>query len=669
MGQLIDGRYEVIQSLSEGGFGITFLAEDLRRPGQPRCVVKQLKPQREFSAETWQAALRLFEKEAETLERLGRHDQIPLLLAHLEENGNFYIVQDLIEGRTFRDELLAVKRLSEKEVITLLRQGLTVLSYVHEQGVIHRDIKPENMIRRCRDGVLCLIDFGIVKEFSAQNLSRMASSQAGLVSTTISIGTPGYLSQEQTNGRPCPASDVYALGKVAIEALTGTFPTDLDTDPNTAELIWQTGLQISPALAQVLTTMVRHHHSRRYANGKEALQALEAALASPVPTVVVSPKAPEPQPPRPQPVAQDDLRSEKGIDYTRLRDLLKAGKWREADTETYEVMIRAMGKKSGQGFTTDELLNFPCTDLRTIDGLWVKYSQGKFGFSVQKQIYVECGNPLDGKYHYETWKLFADRVGWRKDGSYLNYRDLKANPSFSPAGEFPFVGLGGWWGRGVSVRIEHLSLAQRLVNCSREADVPPPPDTPRRASPSRRRFLTVAATAASGVLLTVATHPLLREPESPALDPVDDLSSERGVDYTRLRDLLKAGQWRKADRETYAVMLRAVGKESGDYMTEDEYRTFPCTDLRTIDQMWVTYSQGQFGFSVQKQIYVETGNPLDGEYHEDTYLKFAERVGWRKDDSWVYYRDLKANPSFSPAGEFPIVGCWVGLGCCIGVGV
>jgi hypothetical protein len=73
------------------------------------------------------------------------------------------------------------------------------------------------------------------------------------------------------------------------------------------------------------------------------------------------------------------------MDYTRLRDLLKAGQWREADRKTHEVMIRALGKKSGDGFTRDELLNFPCTDLRTIDRLWVTYSQGQFGFSVQRR--------------------------------------------------------------------------------------------------------------------------------------------------------------------------------------------------------------------------------------------------------------------------------------------
>ncbi|HIK45480.1 MAG TPA: GUN4 domain-containing protein, partial [Leptolyngbyaceae cyanobacterium M65_K2018_010] len=103
------------------------------------------------------------------------------------------------------------------------------------------------------------------------------------------------------------------------------------------------------------------------------------------------------------------------MDYTHLRDLLKAQDWRAADQETYEVMICAVGKKSGDWFTSEELLNFPCTDLRTIDRLWVKYSQGKFGFSVQKQIYVECGAQLDGKYPGDKiLHKFCDRVGWRR---------------------------------------------------------------------------------------------------------------------------------------------------------------------------------------------------------------------------------------------------------------
>ena len=129
------------------------------------------------------------------------------------------------------------------------------------------------------------------------------------------------------------------------------------------------------------------------------------------------------------------------IDYRKLRDLLKAGQWQEADGETYETMIRAVGKESGDWFTSDELLNFPCTDLLTIDRLWTKYSNGKFGFSVQKQIYVDCGAKLDGKDPGDkVWHEFCDRVGWRKAGDWVMYGDLESDLYLSPTGEFPWQG-------------------------------------------------------------------------------------------------------------------------------------------------------------------------------------------------------------------------------------
>ncbi len=179
--------------------------------------------------------------------------------------------------------------------------------------------------------------------------------------------------------------------------------------------------------------------------------------------------APPTTPPiAPSPTPEDDLSSEKGIDYRNLRDLLKAGKWRDADSETYETMIRAVGKLSGQWFTQDELLNFPCTDLLTIDRLWVKYSGGKFGFSVQKKIWQECGSPTSSG---KNWNKFCVRVGWQVANSkYLDYNDLKADPQNSPTGEFPH----GWSTCRSIYRVLGLrlgwcvfSLASRLVNCSR----------------------------------------------------------------------------------------------------------------------------------------------------------------------------------------------------------
>ena len=135
-----------------------------------------------------------------------------------------------------------------------------------------------------------------------------------------------------------------------------------------------------------------------------------------------------------QPVKEDDLRSERGVDYTRLRDLLKAQNWKAADKETLEVMLQAVGRKSQGYFDYDSIENFPCTDLRTIDQLWVKYSNGHFGFSVQKRIWLKCG----GKVDYETEKALGDAVGWRKNNSWLDYKDITFTLN-APEGHLPGV--------------------------------------------------------------------------------------------------------------------------------------------------------------------------------------------------------------------------------------
>lgn len=136
----------------------------------------------------------------------------------------------------------------------------------------------------------------------------------------------------------------------------------------------------------------------------------------------------------------------------------------------------------------------------------------------------------------------------------------------------------------------------------------------------------------------------------PNITPPDNLSSEKGVDYTRLRDLLKAGKWKEADKETVRVMLKAAGKQPDDYLNPEDIEKFPCTDLRTIDQLWVRYSNGRFGFSVQKRIWESVG--------QDIY-KFGDRVGWRKgiletsiNKQWLYYNDLTFSLE-APEGHLP----------------
>ena len=162
---------------------------------------------------------------------------------------------------------------------------------------------------------------------------------------------------------------------------------------------------------------------------------------------------------------EDDLSSEKGIDYSKLRDLLKAEKWKEADYETYLVMIQAVGKNEKDYFELEELLNFPCTDLRTIDQLWVKYSNGRFGFSVQKEIYLSVGGKADGKYYEEAWNKFGDRIGWKVDKKWIDYYEVTFNTSAHLLPMF-WCCVGRGFGFGGVVGVGVCSLASRLVNCN-----------------------------------------------------------------------------------------------------------------------------------------------------------------------------------------------------------
>jgi hypothetical protein len=178
-----------------------------------------------------------------------------------------------------------------------------------------------------------------------------------------------------------------------------------------------------------------------------------------------SPPRPAPTPP---PEPEVELKSDKGIDYRELQRLLKAKKWQEADLETWHRMLEAVGRAKNDWIRPEELQTFPCADLRTIDQLWVHYSHGKWGFSVQKQIYVECGAKLDGKYPGdEIWREFCRRVGWRKGDAYLDYSDLTFELQNSSTGEFPALALlEGWvWVGGVCLWWGWVVLFSRIQTC------------------------------------------------------------------------------------------------------------------------------------------------------------------------------------------------------------
>ncbi|MFE1746483.1 protein kinase [Coleofasciculus sp. H7-2] len=268
LGKTLSGRYHIVKHLGCGGFGQTYLAEDRQLPGNPLCVVKQLKPKASDPL-TLQVSRRLFDREAQVLYKLGKHDQIPQLLAHFEQEQEFYLVQEFIEGHELKQELPVGKQLSENQVITLCGDILKILEFVHQQDVIHRDIKPSNLMRRKQDGKIVLIDFGAVKQVSAQKTNE------GNTTLTVAIGSPGYMANEQLGGKPRFCSDIYAVGMIGIQAITGIQPSQLPEDSTTGEIIWRDKVQVSQQFADVLDKMVRYDYRHRYQTATEALQAFE----------------------------------------------------------------------------------------------------------------------------------------------------------------------------------------------------------------------------------------------------------------------------------------------------------------------------------------------------------------------------------------------------------
>jgi len=447
---LLKHRYLPIQALGQGGFSRTFIALDQDMPSSPRCVVKQLCPTGAGS-HSFSQAERLFRQEAVRLQELGNHPQIPQLLAHFEQNRRLYLVQEFVDGASLDEELKITGSFSEARVRSLLQSIVPVLQFIHERRVIHRDIKPANIMRRSADGELVLIDFGIAKQFT-----DTALQQTGTV-----VGTLDYMAPEQQKGKALPASDFYSLGVTCIRLLTGLPPADLFDSANDC-WIWHDrlppGQTVSYKLTKLVNRLLERAVNRRLRSVDGVLAALQESKRLMVnPSVVEA--VPIPSDPvmaigqiqawlkAPSDLANVSLNPE--VDFNNLRKSLAKGDWQSADVETWALLCKMLDKPPRSYIFSGDLSRLPCYDLRLLDQLWVTHSNGRFGFSVQSQIYLNAD---------KDYAALCTQIGWPKTPKFTP--QYTRNP---PKGHLPSrIWLGGsqWW--------KHAeAMMERLLQCSR----------------------------------------------------------------------------------------------------------------------------------------------------------------------------------------------------------
>ncbi|WP_413167278.1 protein kinase domain-containing protein [Capilliphycus salinus ALCB114379] len=268
---VLRNRYRVMKPLGKGGFGATFLAEDLSLPGRPKCVVKQLRPAAK-SSRVLEMARQLFQREAKTLGKIGDHPQIPRLLDYFSGKQQFYLVQEYVEGCNLKEEVQESGLYTEQEIKQFLREILPLLDYIHSQEVIHRDIKPANILRRVQDQRLVLIDFGAVKD-EVKQVTEFGTGQTAF--TNFAIGTSGFAPPEQMALRPVYASDIYAVGMTCVYLMTGKSPNSLDHNPMTGEVLWRALVSVSDSFAAILQKMLEMSVYQRFQSAQEVLGALD----------------------------------------------------------------------------------------------------------------------------------------------------------------------------------------------------------------------------------------------------------------------------------------------------------------------------------------------------------------------------------------------------------
>jgi len=448
VGEQFNHKYHLVQFIDSGSFGGVFLANEVIADRVIRQVALKV-----FLVETSQLDVQIAEL------RLATRLKHPHLLDCFSSEVGFEDEEDeeekylglAMEPATESLSQYLAKRetLPPQEVRNIIGQIASALVFLHSQNIVHRDLKPENILRVGE--VWKVADFGI---------SRVLT-QGTSTKTTQQIGTPVYQPPESYQGEIRPGWDVWSLGILLQQMLTGKHPFSANTitGPELMMKVMMQEPEFPEGLSDEFLTILKGCFVKNPKERWTAQQVLDAV--KPCQETLPS-------------IDQLDLSSKRaGINYYKLRDLLAAKRWEDADEETAARMCEVMGRAEEGWLRVEDIEQFPCKDLKIIDTLWVHYSQGKFGFSVQKKIWIECGSPTS---YSDDWLRFCERVGWREGGKWMRHSEILNRvenlPSSGTPGTIPVLWVGlvkfGFVGKVlVGLWFENLSLRLALSLLSR----------------------------------------------------------------------------------------------------------------------------------------------------------------------------------------------------------
>ncbi|WP_233258583.1 serine/threonine-protein kinase [[Phormidium] sp. ETS-05] len=450
------GRYTIEKKIHVGGFGVTYLARD--KDGDNLVVIKTLN-EKVRQRQDFGKCQQDFLNEALRIAKCT-HPHIVRVNEFFQERFLWCIVMEYVEGITLAHLVEKKGAIPEAKALQYIRQISDAVMLVHERGFLHRDIKPLNIIRRQNQDEVVLIDFGIAREFTP-NLTQVHTQYY----------SDGFAPIEQYDKRALRGAytDVYGLAATLYALVTNQTPEAallrdralLKGEPDPILPPQELNPKLSDTIQDAILKGMALLPENRPQSVADWLQLLDksdpppfrrgvggmakAQLQTPPPTAVGLDKSDEVWA---KAQLQTPSSSAVGLDYSKLRELLASGMWEEADKETADLMLAVSGKEKEGKLTLEDVRKFPCRDLRTIDQLWLEYSDSRFGFSVQNQIWRQVN---------KNYEEMGNIIGWRRDNTWLSYAELTFDIN-APKGHLPTWGRRGRLWAVLALRIRKCSL-------------------------------------------------------------------------------------------------------------------------------------------------------------------------------------------------------------------